>query len=251
MRKPFQGVLNIIRFNWQFYLLAIVSIAVLILIRNNFNAALHSTSDILVVVIIGSTVISLVVSCYIYDFSNLYKLSWLDDLLTKGNGQIVNINAGFDETSSLLKSKFASSELVVFDFYDPAKHTEISIKRARKAYPIFPNTQQVKTNHLPLQDNSIEKVFLILSAHEIRNDEERNYFFMELRRAIKTTGQIIVTEHLRDTANLLAYNIGFFHFHSKTTWLNTFHNAGLRVASEIKITPFITTFILDKNGTTP
>jgi ubiquinone/menaquinone biosynthesis C-methylase UbiE len=249
MRKPFQGVWNIIRFNWQFYVLAIVSTVVLFLFRNNFNAALRAASDILVVVIIASTLISLLVSCYIYDFSNLYKLSWLDNLLTKGNGKIVNINAGFDETSNLLKSKFANSELVVFDFYDPAKHTEVSIKRARKAYPPFPNTQQVKTNHLPLQDNSTEKVFAILSAHEIRNDDERNSFFKELRRALTATGQIIVTEHLRDGANLLAYNIGFFHFHSKTTWLNTFHNAGLRVASEIKITRFITTFILDKNGT--
>lgn len=248
MRKPFQGVWNIIRFNWQFYVLAIVSTVVLFLLRNNFSTALRATSDILMVVIIGSTSISLLVSCYIYDFSNLYKLSWLDNLLTKGNGKIVNINAGFDETSNLLKSKFANSELVVFDFYDPAKHTEVSIKRARKAYPPFPNTQQVKTNHLPLQDNSTEKVFAILSVHEIRNDDERNSFFMELRRALTATGQIIVTEHLQDTANFLAYNIGFFHFHSKTTWLNTFHNAGLRVTSEIKITPFITTFILDKNG---
>ncbi len=248
IRKPFQGVWNIIRFNWQFYVLAIISTVVLFLFRNNFNAALRVASDILVVVIIGSTVISLVISYYIYDFSNLYKLSWLDNLLTKGNGKIVNINAGFDETSNLLKSKFANSELVVFDFYDSAKHTEVSIKRARKAYPPFPNTQQVKTNHLPLQDNSTEKVFAILSAHEIRNDEERISFFKELRRALSETGQIIVTEHLRDTANLLAYNIGAFHFHSKATWIEAFQSSGLRVVDEIKITPFITTFILDKNG---
>ncbi len=167
-----------------------------------------------------------------------------------GNGKIVNINAGFDETSNLLRSKFANSELVVFDFYDPAKHTEVSIKRARKAYPPFPNTQQVKTNHLPLQDNSTEKVFAILSAHEIRNDDERNSFFKELRRALTATGQIIVTEHLRDTANFLAYNIGAFHFHSKASWLKAFQSSGLRVVEEIKITPFITTFILDKNGVT-
>jgi hypothetical protein len=249
MRKPFQGVWNIVRFNWQFYVLAIASTVVLVLLRNNFNEALRATSDFLVIVIIGPTLTSLVVSYYIYDFSNLYKLSWLDNLLIRGNGKIVNINAGFDETSNLLKSKFANSELVVFDFYDPAKHTEVSIKRARKAYPPFPNTQRVKTNHLPLQDNSTEKVFAILSAHEIRNDDERNSFFRELRRALTATGQIIVTEHLRDTANLLAYNIGFFHFHSKTTWLNTFRNAGLRVTSQIKNTPFVTTFILDKNGT--
>lgn len=248
MRRPFQGVWNIIRFNWQFYVLAIVSTVVLLLLRNNFNATLRATSDILVGLILGSTLISLVVSCYIYDFSNLYKFSWLDKLPIKDNGKIVNINAGFDETSNLLKSKFGNSELVVLDFYDPAKHTEVSIKRARKAYPQFPNTQQVKTNHLPLQDNSTEKVFVILSAHEIRNDNERSLFFKELRRALTATGQIVVIEHLRDTANFLAYNIGAFHFHSKTSWLRAFQSSGLRVVEEIKITPFITTFILEKNG---
>lgn len=250
MRKPFQGVWNIIRFNWQFYILAIVSIIVLLLLRNNFNAALRAASDILVVLILGSTLISLVVSCYIYDFSNLYTLSWLDTLPIKGNHKIVNINAGFDETSNLLKSKFANSELLVFDFYDPAKHTEVSIKRARKAYPPFPNTQQVKPADLPLQDNSADKIFAILSAHEIRNEEERKSFFKELRRVLSPTGQIIVTEHLRDAANFLAYNIGAFHFHSKASWLKAFQSSGLRVAEEIKITPFITTFILDKNGVT-
>jgi SAM-dependent methyltransferase len=197
MRKPFQGVWNIVRFNWHFYILAIASTVVLFLLRNNFHGALRAASDILVVLIVGSTLISLVVSCYVYDFSNLYDLSWLGNLSIKGDGKIVNINAGFDETSNLLKSKFANSELVVFDFYDPAKHTEVSIKRARKAYPPFPNTQQVKPADLPLQDNSADKIFAILSTHEIRNEIERKSFFQELRRVLSPTGQIIVTEHLR------------------------------------------------------
>jgi SAM-dependent methyltransferase len=250
MRKPFQGVWNIIRFNWQFYVLAAVSAIVLLLLSHNFNAALRTTSDILVILIICSTLISLAVSCYIYDFSALYSLSWLNHLPIKGNGKIVNIHAGFDETSILLKGKFADSELVVFDFYDPEKHTEVSIRRARKAYPPFPNTQQMKPAHLPLQDNSVDNVFAILSAHEIRNEDERKSFFQELRRVLSPTGQIIITEHLRDTANFLAYNIGAVHFHSKARWLKAFQSSGLRVAEEIKITPFITTFILVKNGVT-
>ena len=148
----------------------------------------------------------------------------------------------------MLKNKFENSELTVLDFYDPAKHTEISIKRARKVYPPFPNTQQVNTATLPLKDNSADKIFAILSAHEIRNEIERKSFFQELHRVLSPTGHIIVTEHLRDTLNFFAYNIGAFHFHSKASWLKSFQSSGLRVAEEIKITPFITTFILDKNG---
>lgn len=251
IRKPFQGVWNIIRFNWHFYVLAFGFVLLILSFRGSFYSFNLIVVDILLFLIIGSTILSLLVSTYIYDFSNLYKLSWLDKLSNDEQKKIVNINAGFDETSFLLKDKFKNCKLTVLDFYDPTKHTEISIKRARKAYPPFPNTQQVKTTDLPLQDNSADKIFTILSAHEIRNGGERKYFFQELRRVLSPTGQIIVTEHLRDTANFLGYNFGAFHFHSKASWLKAFQSSGLRVAEEIKITPFITTFILDKNGATP
>jgi ubiquinone/menaquinone biosynthesis C-methylase UbiE len=249
LRKPFQGTWNIIRFNWHFYVFAFTAVTILLLLKNNLNSLLLFVSNILIVLIIVSTLISLAVSCYIYDFSNLYKLSWLDNIHFNSNDKIVNVHAGFDETSSLLKTKFSDATFFVFDFYDRKKHTEVSIKRARKAYMPFPGTQQANTSHLPLPNNSTDKIFAILSAHEIRNDDERISFFRELKRVLRPSGKIFVTEHVRDTANFMAYNFGFFHFHSKNTWLRTFHRSGLTITDEIKITPFITTFILDQNGT--
>jgi ubiquinone/menaquinone biosynthesis C-methylase UbiE len=248
IRKPFQGVWNIIRFNWHYYVLSALIVIFIFVLQHYFNT-IRIAANILVLLIVCSTFISLAVSSYIYDFSDLYKLSWLRSLKLGESGRIINIHAGFDETSELLRRKFKASELVVADFYDPLKHTEVSIKRARKAYQPFPNTQQVSTRNLAMQDNSADKIFTIFSAHEIRNNEERVTFFKELQRVLKPSGQVIVTEHLRDTANFLAYNIGFLHFHSKATWLNTFHLSGLCISKEIKTTPFITTFILEKNGT--
>lgn len=249
MRKPFQGVFNIVRFNWHFYALSLGFLLLLTVSYNYVNEPFRLISAVLFFGIILTNFITLFVSFYVYDLSDLYKLNWLNDLETKEDSEIVNINAGFDETSELLKDKFKDSRLVVFDFYDPGKHTEVSIKRARKAYPPYPNTQQVATNCLPLADDSADKVFAILSAHEVRNEKEQKIFFTEIKRILKPDGQIIVIEHLRDAANFLAYNIGFFHFHSKRAWLKTFASSGLKVKKEIKITPFITTFILEKNGT--
>lgn len=248
-RSPFQGVWNIVRFNWHFYVIALGVILLLILFRESIPSSFRFISDTITVLITGSILISLIVSGFIYDFSELYKLSWLNKLPVKDNEKIININAGFDETSALLKTKYPNAELCVYDFYDPARHTEISIKRARKVYPPFPNTRTISTNHIPLDDNSAHKIFVILSAHEIRDEVERVTFFKELRRVLAPSGQIIVTEHLRDTANYLAYNIGAFHFHSRSTWLKSFQSSGLTIKEEIKITPYITTFILDKNGT--
>ena len=245
MRKPLQGIWNVMRFNWHFYLVAFAFLW-LILLCGIFSETLRIFSIILFCAAFGATLITLLVTYYVYDLSGFYDLCWLKDFDAKAKDKIININAGFDETSQLLQNKFKNAELFVFDFYDPSKHTEISIKRARSAYPPYPNTKRINTSKTSLGNNSADKIFAILSAHEIREPEERNMFFAELHRILKPDGRIFVVEHLRDTANFLAYNIGFFHFHSKKAWLENFHSAQLEIEKEVKITPFITTFILKK-----
>jgi hypothetical protein len=194
------------------------------------------------------------VSYYIYDYSNLYSLHFLDKIITNQPKNIININAGFDETSEILTSKYPNSKIIVFDFYDAKKHTEISIERARKAYPAFPKTQKITTNHVPLQENSVDYILLIFAAHEIRNSEERILFFKQLSNSLIINATqnscIIFVEHLRDINNFMAYNLGFLHFFSHKTWQETFSKANLLVENEIKLTPFISTFILCKNGIT-
>lgn len=246
MRKPFQGVLNIIRFNWHFYATALLLISILLLFTSRFDPSIRLLFYISSVLVSIAILFSLSASFYIYDLSGLYQLKWMEQ--AGSETLIVNINAGFDETSVLLYNKFRDAEMIVLDFYDPKKNTEISIKRARKAYPPFPTTKQVTADNLQLPDNSADKIFVILAAHEIRNASERTAFFSGLKRAIKPTGKIYVTEHLRDIPNLIAYNIGVFHFFSKNTWLSAFEKAGLSVKKETKLSPFISTFILDKNG---
>ena len=246
IRKPFQGVGNIIRFNWHFYLLSFGLSGLIFLIGRFVGSPYRLYLDFLCLFIVGLTLISLFVSFYIYDLSGLYKFEWLNQLDISGQNKMVNINAGFDETSLFLKQKFKDSELLVFDFYDPKKHTEVSIKRARKAYPPHPGTIPINTSKLPTTDSYADFIFVILSAHEIRDSEERKVFFNELNRILKKSGQIIVIEHLRDMPNFLAYNIGCFHFHSKKKWLASFDSANLKIFREIKQTPFISIFILKK-----
>jgi len=248
MRKPFQGVWNIVRFNWPFYLMA-ASIVVVILLFRSYSGLLPGVSaDILLILVGAPTLLSLLVSFYVYDVSGLYKLAWLSGLQQNTAGTIVNINAGFDETSVLLKGRFKDAEMIVWNFYDSSKHTEASIRRARQAYPPYPNTIQISTTDLPMRDASADMIFVILSAHEIRRPEERNAFFAQLHRIISPSGSIVVVEHLRDAANFFAYNIGALHFHSRTTWLDSFETAGLTLRHETKITPFITAFFLSKHG---
>ncbi|MDP1803130.1 MAG: methyltransferase [Bacteroidota bacterium] len=246
-RKAFQGVINIVKFNWQFYVIAIITIAGLQIAEQFLPPSARLFADFFILFSGLGILVSLAVSLYIYDLSNLYTLDWLTASSPK---QIVNINAGFDETSALLAQKYPTANLQVFDFYDPTKHTEVSIERARKAYPPYPGTQTISTNAIPLKENSTDIIFLILAAHEIRSEEERIIFFKQLKNALSSTGKIIVVEHQRDFANFMAYNFGFFHFHSTTTWKKAFEDSDLTLEKEFKITPFISTFIVSNNGAT-
>lgn len=246
-RKSFQGVFNIIRFNWHFYFFAGIVLFILLYFKRYLPEVLQPIAFWMSVLAIITINLSLLISFYIYDYSDLYKLSWLVGF---DNKKLLNVNAGFDETSEIIKGKFKNIELTICDFYDPNKHTELSIERARNAYPQIADVVKVSTDKLPFDDYSFDYVLAIFAAHEIRNEKERMKFFKELKRVTKPSGQIIVTEHLRDLNNFIAYTIGFLHFYSRGNWLRTFNQAKLIVKKEIKTTPFITTFILEKNGNT-
>ena len=240
-RKPFQGVVNIVRFNWHFYLMAfalVVCLIVLSVIISDYRWVFSSLS----ILVLLPVLLSLLVSYYVYDFSGFYKMKWLKDLNLNQQEIVLSINAGFDETSEILIDKLHPKKLLAFDFYDPEVHTEVSIKRARKSGLIYPGTQSISTSHIPLEDQSVDSVFLIFSAHEIRNHHERIAFLKLLKS--KTKGQIIVVEHLRDFSNFLAYTIGFLHFYSGANWQNTFEKAGFDSILEQKINPFVRLYVL-------
>jgi hypothetical protein len=249
-RKPFQGVTNIIRFNWHFYAISSGIGAMLCVVLFFVSGIAATITGVVLVLLFSGNLVSLAASFYIYDRSDLYKLNWLNEVNIGAGANLVNINAGFDETSALLKEKFPASPLVVFDFYDPAKHTEVSIERARKAYAVYPGTQSISTDNIPLEKQSQDYIFAILSAHEIRNREERIRFLKGLGESLKQNGKLIVVEHLRNLPNFMAYTIGFFHFFSKQEWKNSFDRSGFTIVKEIRITIFIVAFILQKNGTT-
>lgn len=247
IRKPFQGVWSIVRFNWHFFALSLGLSLVLLSLSSVLPGPYRLLAAVCCAFLLAVTLLSLLASWYVYDLSGLYRMDWCG--ACPSGGKIVNIHAGFDETSDLLKAKYPGCDLIVLDFYDPVKHTEISIRRARKACPCFPGTMHINTAEVPLPSDSADKLFLILAAHEIRGDDERIAFFRELNRAVRQAGQIVVAEHLRDLPNFLAYTIGSFHFLPRATWIETFRAASLRIAKESRINPFITTFFLQKNGT--
>ena len=245
-RKPFQGVINIIRFNWHFYIIAFILICGLTIANLFLPDAVQWVIPTLIMLILFSIAVSLGISYYIYDYSDIYSLDWLQPLNITAGANLVNIHAGFDETSHALAQRYSTSPLAVFDFYDPVKHTEVSIERARKLYSAYPHTKKIHTASIPLEVNSIDYIFNIFAAHEIRDPVERVAFLKQLHACIKPTGRVVVLEHLRDVPNFIAYNIGFLHFHSRNEWKRNFTEAGFVIEQELGLTPFLALFILRK-----
>lgn len=245
-RKPYQGVWNIVLFNWPFYVVTGIVILLVIGIAGYFSGLIYYFLLAAALAAFVGITVSLVVSHYIYDRSRLYDFDWLHGLDFPKAGSALTVNAGFDETTEILQHKIPSLRLAMADFYDPHFHTEPSIERARKIYPPKPEVQKVNNAHFPYGDQQFDLLFVLLSAHEIRNPKERVLFFSELKRVLRDGGKIIVMEHLRDLPNFLAYTIGFFHFHSHAAWIKCFDLAELKLEREEKQTVFISLFILTK-----
>lgn len=243
-RHSLQGVWTVVRFNWHLQAAALALAILLLSAPVMVDGPAAFVAIAAGVGVLVSITFSLVATWWAYDATGLYQMDWLFADL-QGTRRAANIHAGFDECSEWLQTRFPETAWHVFDFYDPRKHTEISIRRARKACPPMPGTLSVKTESLPLADASLNRVLLFLAAHEIRDHQERVNFFREIRRVLHCNGRVIVTEHLRDVANIAVYSLGAWHFHPRHEWLSTFDEAGFRVVRSFRNNRFITTFILE------
>jgi hypothetical protein len=248
-RPPLMGVKNIIRFNWHFYAMGIAVFSCLLALGTQFPG-LQGWFWWVAMLLLLPLLASLLVSYYVYDYSGLYQLHWLKPYMPVQPARLINIHFGFDETSQLLALHWPAHTLMVLDCFDAAKHTELSIQRARAWWPAYPGTITASTHALPLQAHTANVVLLLFAAHEIRDTQERVVFFTQLKQALAPGGRIIVMEHLRDVPNALAYTIGVFHFLSLSSWKHTFAAAGLSVAQQQQLNPFIQLFILTANDTT-
>lgn len=248
-RKPLQGVRTVVRFNWHLHAIALAACAALAVAGCYLTGIASLLAWLAAAAAFMQIVVSLAATWIAYDATGLYRLDWLAPLV-EGAEHGGNFHAGFDETTPLLMDCFAGVRWRVFDFYDPEKHTEVSIRRARKAHPPSAETVSIGTARIPLEDALLDRALLFLAAHEIRDPAERTGFFRELRRTLAPGGCVIVTEHLRDLVNIAAYSVGAWHFHTRPAWLATFDAAGFRVAREFRNNPFITTFVLVPNDNT-
>lgn len=236
---------QIVRFNWPFYVAAALVVIAAPLTVPRLPAAwwLRVPAWTATGLVAMWLVASLVASWIVYDRSRLMAWDWVLQALGFGPRSWINIHAGHDDSSEALGRIFRDARGRVFDIFSPAEMTEPSIARARRQ-STAPPAEHADYRRLPLATGTIDVATLLLSAHELRSDEARGALFSELRRVLGPGGRVVVAEHLRDWANVLAYGPGALHFLSRRTWLRCFTRHRFDVHREFSITPFVRIFVL-------
>jgi hypothetical protein len=191
------------------------------------------------------SVLSLVVSHYIYDRSALASGSWVSAFLPTPLSTWASIDAGLDAEVAL-DGVLAGTCMGHLDIYDGVMVYAPSVKRARRTTPRAYTATPCRATALALADASCDLIAVVFTAHEVRSQDDRAGFFVEVRRALRPGGRLLLVEHLRDTANFVAFGPGFLHFQSRAEWQRLAEVAGLRVAREARVTPWVMALGLEK-----
>lgn len=247
VRRPCQGVLQILQFNWRSYSSTAAVVAVALLAVPFLPRMLRIGLLIGVAPALFWMVSSLLVSHYVYDRFPLYDLSWITPTLSRMPSRWLNIHCGFDETSSLLADLFPGAAFDVADIFDPRIMTEPSIRQAQHTERAAIAATNARFDHLPFGPGVFDAAFCIFAAHELRLAQQRATLFLEIARVLTPGGELILMEHSRDAWNFLAFGPGFLHFFSQSAWRRTASEAGFLVQSEFSKTPFVRVYVLRKS----
>ena len=244
-RGQFDGVLQIVRYNWTLYIVAVlVSTLVVFLVD-----VVHPPAALAGLLILGALAavfwlaLSLAVSHYVYDRSDLYRWEWIRERVAPNPRHVVNIHAGLDETSPALQEMYPAAEVTILDIYDPAEMPEPSIARARREARSPLASVNADFRRLPLETASADLVAVIFVAHELRRATSKEAFFREAWRVLPPGGRLLLVEHLRDGWNLAAFGPGAFHFFPRQEWLRVAGATGFQLADEFSRTVFVRAFV--------
>lgn len=243
-RGPYQGVLQILEFNWRMYLATAAGAGVAAHAAPYLPLAARAALWAGVTPALMWMVSSLLVSHYVYDRFPLYDLRWLARALACSPRRWINIHSGWDETSGLLAQIFPDAIGEAVDLFDPRVMVEASIRRARRSSRAVVTTTPAQYDALPFEKASVDAAFAIFAAHELRRHEQRVRLFKETERILTPCGEFLLMEHTRDWRNFLAFGPGFLHFFSRRAWRKAAADAGLTVRTEFAMTPFIRVYIM-------
>jgi SAM-dependent methyltransferase len=246
-RAPYQGVKQIVSFNWPKYAVTAAMLCIAMAVWPMAGAWVHAGMLAFVVPALYWMIVSIAVSHYVYDRCALYDFSWLHTALATEPRRWVNIHAGLDETSELIEAQLGGEVRGdVVDIFDARTMTEPSIERARQQVKARRKAIRARHDRLPFEDRRFDAAFLIFAAHELRKHAQRVRLFKEITRVLSADGELVLMEHMRDGWNYAAFGPGALHFFPRWAWMRAMREAGLELKGEFARTPFVRVFVLQR-----
>lgn len=246
LRGRYQGLVQIVNFNWRSYVTALAALGVVSIAWPFLARGERIGIALGIAPALFWLAASLAVSHYIYDRSPLYQLDWLARALARPVQSWINIHSGWDESSPTLEAVFPAATGQVVDIFDAANMTENSIRLAQRHNLPQPSVAKGRYDALPLNDSLFDTAFCIFAAHELRQHLQRVALFREIARVLDRGGELVLVEHVRDWRNFLAFGPGFLHFFSRPEWRRAASDAALILRKEFTFTPFVRVFIFGK-----
>lgn len=159
-------------------------------------------------------------------------------------GRWLNVTTGFDDSTAPLRAMLDGEGRSV-DLFDADARHEAALRRARLSFrPAVASTSLDGLADV-LPDGEADAVLLLMSGHEARG-ADRAALFGSLAAALSPAGRIVVVEHLRDAATVLAFGPGAWHFARRRDWLDVGGAAGLRLVEERRLSPWVRGFVFER-----
>jgi len=254
-KRRFQGMWQVVMFNPTFYLTVVPA-----LLLSAFFIPIFPMPELRLLAWLGWglaswwVLASVLASHWVYDLSAWPEGTWLHKALgDHAPLHGINAHAGFDETTLKLKAWLPASEIISLDLFDPQLLTEKSIHRARRYFPPLDDAIKGSFHSWPSSLPKTQVIFFLLTAHEFRRHHERVELFRQARLHLSNAPHscIILAEHVRDTANFMAFGPGFLHFHSTASWQSAWTEAALEVTLAFNVTPWVRIWRLQPISTEP
>jgi hypothetical protein len=156
----------------------------------------------------------------------------------------LNVTTGFDDSTGRLRIAVPCAGAGI-DVFDSTRSHATALRHARSSFPPSGPSVTIASLGAPIASASVDTVFLLMSAHEAHG-QERAALFATAQRALVPGGRVVVVEHLRDPANILAFGPGAWHFSRRHEWLATAAAAGLKLVAERRLDPWVTGFVFGR-----
>jgi hypothetical protein len=185
---------------------------------------------------------------WLFDRSPLLDGHWVAEVVPPPR-RWVQLSVFLEQTTLPLATVFPDAEGVELDLFHPDVMTEPAVNRAR-APRSAPRPRPASPDALTVPDGWSDATVVTLVAHELRDPDVRRSLFAELARITQADGHIVLVEHTRNLAALMAYGPGWWHFLPAQEWHDRAADAGLIVVESIFVTPFVEVFVLARQGAT-